>query len=86
MISDWKTQRKLIDTTAGLHVSFFVFGHPVGRGSYATYILDIDGDYSFYRPRQWNHLCFAWSSGGPSKLVLVGNLIKKLEQSFKTFS
>ena len=83
-ISDIETNRKLLETTAGLHVSIFVFGYPVEKNSHTGYILNFDGDYSFYKPRQWNHLCFAWSSGGPSKVMLVGRIF--LKYSLKNFS
>ena len=76
-IADMETGRKLVETSAGLHVSIFVFGYPVEKMTYNCYILNLDGDYSIYRPRQWNHLCMSWSSGGPSKVVLVSVVIPK---------
>ena len=71
MIIDKETGRKLLDTTAGMHISIFVFGYPVTKTTFSGYILNDDGDYSIYKPRQWNHLCMSWSSGGPTKIVLV---------------
>ena len=71
IISDLETNRKLLETTAGMYISIFVFGYPVTKTTFSGYILNDDGEYSIYKPRQWNHLCFAWSSGGKSKVVLV---------------
>ena len=70
-ISDWETKRKLLETTAGMYISIFVFGYPVAKNTYSSIILNNNGEYSIYKPRQWNHLCFSWSSGGKSKVVLV---------------
>ena len=70
-IWDLETGRKLLETTAGMYISIFVFGYPVAKTSFSGYILNDNGDYSIYKPRQWNHLCMSWSSGGPTKIVLV---------------
>ena len=70
-IGDGETGRRLIETKAGMHISIFIFGYPVTKTTYSGYILNDEGEYSIYKPRQWNHLCFAWSSGGASKVVLV---------------
>ena len=72
-IYDVKTNRKLLEATAGMYISLFLFGYPVAKNTYSGYILDDNGEYSIYKPRQWNHLCFAWSSKGKSKVVLVNN-------------
>ena len=74
-IWDLETGRKLLETTAGMYISIFVFGYPVAKTSFSGYILNDNGDYSIYKPRQWNHLCMSWSSGGPTKIVLVRNVI-----------
>ena len=74
-LSDLETGRKLLETTAGMYISIFVFGYPVTKTTFSGYILNDEGEYSIYKPRQWNHLCLAWSSGGPTKIVLVRNLI-----------
>ena len=74
MIIDKETGRKLLDTTAGMHISIFVFGYPVTKTTFSGYILNDDGEYSIYKPRQWNHLCMAWSTGGKTKIVLVRNM------------
>ena len=73
-IYDVKTNRKLLEATAGMYISLFLFGYPVAKNTYSGYILDDNGEYSIYKPRQWNHLCFAWSSRGKSKVVLVSNV------------
>ena len=65
----------LLQTSAGNAISGFIFGYPVTKTTYSGYILNDDGEYSIYKPRQWNNLCFSWSSGGKSKVVLVRNNI-----------
>ena len=64
--------RWLLMHEAGMNVNPFNFGYPPTRTTYNSYIPQLpDASYDIYRPWQWNHLCFAWSSGGKSKLVLV---------------
>ena len=64
--------RHLLVTEAGIDLNSFNFGSPHTRTTFNSYILQLpNGDYSIYRPWQWNHLCFAWSEGGKSKMVLV---------------
>ena len=64
--------RHLLVTEAGIDLNSFNFGYPHTRTTFNSYILQLpNGDYSIYRPWQWNHLCFAWSEGGKSKMVLV---------------
>ena len=74
-IRDWENPRTLVQTQAGMYTSIFVFGYPVTKTTYSGYILNDNGEYSIYKPRQWNHMCFAWSSGGESKVVLVTSKI-----------
>ena len=80
-IDDDKTNRKLLETTAGMYISIFDFGYPIEKNTFTSYILNDDGEYSIYRPRQWNHLCFAWSSGGKSKVVLVWKVTLRLDEN-----
>ena len=69
---DFKTRRSFLITTAGLHISVFNIGYIHERGTFNSYILQLpNGDFSIYKPRQWNHICYAWSSGGRSKILLV---------------
>ena len=76
-IADWKDTpsdegRHLLITEAGMNINPFNFGSPHTRTTFNSYILQLpDASYDIYRPWQWNHLCFAWSSGGKSKIVLV---------------
>ena len=78
-IADWKNMpadegRWLLMHEAGMNVNPFNFGYPPTRTTYNSYIPQLpDASYDIYRPWQWNHLCFAWSSGGKSKLVLVSS-------------
>ena len=74
-IYDQETGKRLFETTAGMYNSNFIFGYPVTKTTFSGYILNNDGDYSIYKPRQWNHLCMSWSSGGPTKIVLVRKII-----------
>ena len=90
-IADWAEnsedstkQRHFLVTTAGLHISVFNIGYPHERGTFNSYILQLpNGDFSIYKPRQWNHLCYAWSSGGRSKIMLVYEFQIVLEQTLK---
>ena len=53
--------------------SSFSFGAPKTRKTFNSYIFQFpNGEYRYIiNPREWNHFCFAWSSGGRSKVVLV---------------
>ena len=65
-------QGRLLETTAREHASNLIFGYPpTKKTTFTGYVLHDNGNYSIYRPKQWNHFCFAWSSGGKSKIVLV---------------
>ena len=43
-IYDVKTNRKLLEATAGMYISLFLFGYPVAKNTYSGYILDDDGE------------------------------------------
>ena len=76
-IADWKDRpsaegRNLLMAEAGMNINPFNFGTPHTRTTFNSYILQLpDASYDIFRPWQWNHLCFAWSLGGKSKIVLV---------------
>ena len=76
-IADWKETpsdegRHLLMHEAGMNIVPFNFGFPHTRTTFNSYILQLpDESFDIYRPWQWNHICFAWSSGGKSKIVLV---------------
>ena len=55
------------------HHSGIMFGNPRTWTTFASYILqNPNGKYRYLiNPREWNHLCFAWKSGGKTKIVLV---------------
>ena len=55
------------------HHSGIMFGSPRTWTTFASYILQSpNGKYRYLiNPREWNHLCFAWKSGGKTKIVLV---------------
>ena len=55
------------------HHSGINFGSPRTWTTFASYILqNPNGKYRYLiNPREWNHLCFAWKSGGKTKIVLV---------------
>ena len=75
-----------VDVMYDWSLSTFNIGYPHTRTTFNSYILQLpNGDYSVYRPKQWNHLCFAWSSGGKSKMVLVGmnQIFQKITHLFK---
>ena len=72
-IVDAEAGQSLFTTSAGMDSSNLNFGHPQTRTTFTGYIPYLpDGEYSIYSPRQWNHICFAWSSGGKSKFVVNG--------------
>ena len=78
-IGDWvensednQARRQYMVTTAGMHIAVFNVGYPHTTTTFNSYILQLpNGDFSIYKPRQWNHLCHAWTSGGRSSIMLV---------------
>ena len=77
-IADWqdspsdKGRDYLLASDAGMNIAVLNFGSPHTTTTFNSYILQSpDGRYELYRPWQWNHYCFSWSSGGRSKIVLV---------------
>ena len=65
-------ERVLFETLARMSLNYFGFGHPKTKTTFNSYILQLPGgDYSIYRPKQWNHFCFAWSARGRSQVILV---------------
>ena len=88
-IADWKDRpsaegRNLLMAEAGMNINPFNFGTPHTRTTFNSYILQLpDASYDIFRPWQWNHLCFAWSLGGKSKIVLVMSTYKTLIETFK---
>ena len=85
-IADWKETpndqgRRLLKAKVLMNIATFSFGYPFTRTTFFPYILQLpDGSYDVYRPWQWNHLCFAWSSGGKSKIVLVNYQFSNIQK------
>ena len=70
--------RELLFMSASSQISVLNFGYPATRTTYNSYLLrDEDGNYDFYSPYVWNHVCFSFEKGGYSRMVLVSDKISK---------
>ena len=68
--------RELLKMSASSQISVLNFGYPATRTTFNSYLLrDIDGNYEIYSPYVWNHVCFSFTKGGYSRVVLVSDQI-----------